>query len=1359
MKKALRKDFWMEIRKNMARFLSIFCIVALGVAFFSGIQASSPDMRFSGDAYFDDRDLMDVRVMGTLGLTDADVAAVKEVEGVLDAEGAYGTDVLCELGDAQEVLHIESLNEQVNQIEAVEGRLPEKSGECFLDRSFAESCGYEVGDEVRVSQDGDSELLKRETFTVAGIGISPLYISFDRGNTTLGTGEVGGFAYVMPEDFDQDVFTQVYVRVRGAKDMVSYSDAYEDLVEKITDRLEGIEGIQCQMRYDEVVADANEELEDAEEELEEGRRTADSELSDAREELEDAKEELEDGKRELEDGKKDLEDAKEELIDGKRELEDGKRDLEDGKAQLADAKEQVEGSRAELDSAQGLLASGWAAYEENKKKLEEGEASLAEGKRELEEGEAQIEEAKGELDEKQSELDASRAELEDGKKELGEARAALEGQRAELEQNLSDVAALEQQLPQIQAGVEAARDGASQLKAAVDAAQGAVNEAQAAADEAQAAYDAARGAEDAAQAAYDAASLEADEAQAAYDAAQAAYDAGEGSLEELDAARQHRDDAAAARDAAAGELDAARQGAAAASQALGAATSALDAARQGYDEAAGRYAEALSKQQELEGQLAAAQEAVAQKGQIEDGLSQIDGALLELDGKEKELEEAEGEIAAGQEAIDEARAEVAAQEEALAPYKEEIAENEKVLAEGRKELEAGGGQLSYSQRQVEDGIAQLLYAEGEIAENEKKLSDGEEEIAENEKKIADGEREIADGEREIAENEGKIADGERDLADGWEEYDEAKADAEEEIADGEREIADAREEIADIEQPEWIVSDRNDLPEYADYGDNADRIRNIGRVFPVIFFLVAALISLTTMTRMVEEQRTQIGTLKALGYGKLAIASKYICYALLATVGGSIVGVLIGEKILPFIIIKAYGIMYHSMSSILVIDYEWKYSLIAAAAAIACTLGATVFACYKELSDTPASLMRPPAPREGKRVLVERIPIFWNHLNFTWKSTLRNLFRYKKRLFMTIFGISGSMALMLVGYGIKDSVGDIVVRQYSLIQHYDGMIIDNEDATDGEREEMAGFLEGNEKISRFTKIHFDTMDVPRGKTSIQAYVYVPESLDTFSEDVTLQDRRSGERYELTDEGAVISEKTASLTGLSVGDDLPIERDRERYSVRIAAITENYMGHYIYLTQKVYEETFGEEPDYRDIVFTMAPDAKDEAEEVGKEILSYPAALSITYTKSIADQVGRMISTLSLVIVVLIVSAGMLAFVVLYNLNNINITERQRELATLKVLGFYDSEVSAYVLRENVLLTLLSILIGSGFGVLLHRFVIVTVEVDTVMFARGIHPVSFLYCALFTAGFSVVVNVAMHFKLKRIDMVESLKSVE
>ena len=1355
--KALRKEFWMEIRKSKSRFISILLIVALGVAFFSGIQASSPDMRYSGDAYYDESSLMDIKVVGTMGLTSDDVSSIESIDGIESAEGAWSTDVMCGEGQKQKVLHIESINDTVNKLDVQEGRLPEKSGEIFLDSTFASSNEYKVGDKVALREEGDSPVLVTTEYTVVGTGRSPLYISFNRGNTTLGTGEVNGFGYVLPEDFDQEIYTQIYVTVHGAKGLTSYTDGYENLIAKIKDRVENIADDRCQIRLASVKADAQEEIDDAQKKLDDGKKEADEKLADAKEELDKGEKDLEDGRKEYEDGKSQLEDAKTELADGKKQLEDakteladGKTQLEDAKAQLADGKSQLESARsqlsssksqldtarsqlddgwsqvnaakaqladgqAQLDSAQKQVTSGLAELEENQKTLDENKAKLADGKAQLEAGEQQLEAAKQTLTTKQSELDQSKAEITAGQQQIESTRTQLNAQKQQITDGLSQVSAGEAQL---QDGISALESAKAQLT----------------------------------------------ELQSQLEIVRASYNA---ALENPDASQEEIDILAA-------QVSALEEQEAAVSQQIQASEAQIESQRQ----------QLAATRSELESGLAAVEDGLSQlsqkeselnagREQITAGQAEIDAGWIQIQEQENTLAASKAEIEAGEQELEKGQKQLKAAKKKLNKAQKEIDSNAETLAAGQAELDANVAKLNDSEAQYASGLEQYHSGARQIAENEAKLTSGEQEIAENEAKLADGEKEIADnekkladGEKEITDNEKKLQDaakdlkkGEKDLADGKKEYEDAQKDAEDEIAENQQKLDDAKKELEDLEMPEWMVTDREELPEYTDYGDNADRLRNIGQVFPVIFFLVAALISLTTMTRMVEEQRTQIGTLKALGYKKSAIAAKYICYAFFATLLGSVLGMLIGEKIIPYIIITAYGIMYHNVANTISIDYQPGFALIASAASVVCTVGATLFASGKELQETPASLMRPPAPKEGKRVLLERLTFIWKHLSFSWKSTIRNLFRYKKRLIMTVFGIAGSMGLMLVGFGIQDSISDIAAIQYRELQHYDGMVIEDSDATEEEHAELFEYMKENEQIAHCNRVQMTKISAPKGSSNISIYLFVPESLSEFAKDVTLKNRITGETYELTDEGAAISEKTASLLGLKVGDMIPLKKGDKEYKVRVAVITENYMSHYLYMTPRVYEQTFGEKPEYENIVFTMQEDCKDDLEMAGTRILAYPGALSISYTSSLASQVDRMLSTLDAVILVLIVSAGMLAFVVLYNLNNINITERQRELATLKVLGFYDGEVSQYVLRENVILTVLGIMFGAVFGILIHRYVITTVEVDAVMFGRNIKPLSFLYSGILTSIFSIVVNGVMHFKLKTIDMVESLKSVE
>ena len=1116
--KATRKDFYMEIRKSLGRFLSILFIVALGVAFFSGIRASEPSMRITGDRYFDQEELMDIQALSTFGITDDDIDAIEAVEGVERVEGAYSADMLCETKKKQYVFHVMSLPENMNHVTVSEGRLPKKIGECLVD----DDMGYKVGDTITLKSGTDdpiSDTLKQEKYKVVGIGNSPCYISFGRGSTTIGSGSVSGFLFVPAKTFALDVFTEVYVQVEGAENLIAYTEEYDKKIETVLDRIEEITGERGRIRKQEIVDDAQAEIDDAKAELEEGKLK-----------------------------------AQEELDDAKAQIDDGEAKLTEAKQQIADGKSQISSAKTTLNSKDDELTEAKTKYSSGLKKWQEGTEAY-------EAGLAQFEAAKPEALE---EIAKGEAGLEAYRKQLDEAKKEAQGKLQELEGQLAHIMSLEP------------------------------------------------GPED-----------------------------------------------------------------------------------EDYEEL----------HQKWEEQYGASIE------QLETGISEVNKELETLETQEQDYQ---------------------SKLTALNNSKAELAAKEQQLADTKAALDSSKQQLSDAYSQIESGKGQLASGWAQIDEKEQELASGEAEIAESETTLEDA----------------KV------------EYEEGKKEAEDEIADGEAKIADAEEELAEIEDPKWYVYDRSNLPEHDGYGENADRMRAIGKVFPVIFFLVAALISLTSMTRMVEEQRTQIGTMKAIGYSKWAIVSKYLSYALLATAGGSIIGVLIGEKVLPFIIIYAYGIMYQHIPEILV-PYDWAYAIEASIAAVACTMFATVFSCYRELGEQPAALMRPPAPKIGKRVLLEYVGVIWKRLNFTWKSTIRNLMRYKKRFFMTIFGIGGCMALMLVGYGIRDSVFEIADIQYTEIQTYDGNLILKENLSEDEHQELTDSLEQNQDIARFMDAYMKNLVLTKDGHERETYVMVLGQPKDSEKYVHFHDRKTKEAYELSDDGAIISEKTAKLLNAKVGDTISIKDENEgNKEIVIQNICENYMGHYLYMTPKYYEKVYGEKPEYNTVLFSVQDSyTREQMEEAGEKILARDEVLSLSYMKDIEKRLNDMLKSLNLVIIVLIVSAGMLAFVVLYNLNTINIAERKRELATLRVLGFYNPEVAAYVYRENILLTLIGTIVGAGLGKILHLFIIETVEVPAAMFGRIINLPSYIYSFLFTILFSMIVNGVMYFKLRKIDMVESLKSIE
>lgn len=509
---------------------------------------------------------------------------------------------------------------------------------------------------------------------------------------------------------------------------------------------------------------------------------------------------------------------------------------------------------------------------------------------------------------------------------------------------------------------------------------------------------------------------------------------------------------------------------------------------------------------------------------------------------------------------------------------------------------------------------------------------------------------------------------------------------------------------------------------------------------------------------MVEEERTQIGILKALGYSKKSIAGKYLLYALLATLGGSLFGALVGLKVLPTVIITAYKILYHNIPEVIT-PFNTYYAALATILAVFCVGLATFLSCFKELSAKPAQLMRPAAPKNGKRVILERFPRIWGKLNFTWKATIRNLLRYKKRFFMTIFGIGGCMALLLVGFGIKDSIFVIYTRQFDEIMLYDASVSYDRKAGEEQVTALATTLSDSASVTASMSVRESMVEISHNGKEESISMIVPEATGKIEDYIVFRDRNRHTAHSLNDDGIILTEQIAKRLGVKVGDYINIKEGKRQAEVSISAITENYMRHYVYMSPALYKNLFGVASQNNEYLILMPGVNESQEQQIGNALLKLPATTGIFYVSYFRNLLDNILVSLNIVVWVLIISAGALAFVVLYNLNNININERRRELATIKVLGFYNNELAAYVYRENIILTLIGSLVGIIFGIVLHRYVITTVEIDLVMFGRNIDFSSFLYSIFLTFLFSAFVNFVMFFKLKKIDMVESLKSVE
>ncbi len=1200
MKNAMQKDFWREIGHTRSRFFSIMILVALSVAFLSGLKATAPDMKHTGDDYLDSLHLADIQVLSTLGLTDEDIAALRAQDKIEDAEGEYVIDAFASSDSLDAVVKVLSLTDRgISDVLLREGRMPERADECVVEENMLSLMSISIGDTITLTPGDDlSDALAQDTYTVVGTVRSPVYLAVERGTSTLGSGTVKAYLYLPREAFTLDYYTAAYVRVSGAAEITAFYDDYDDYIDDVIDSLEDFGDARAILRHDELVDEATEKLDDAQKELDDAKAEADKELGDARRELADARKELDDGWKEYDDGKQELADARKELDDAKAELEDGEQEYADGVKK----------------------------YDQAVRDYEKGQKDYADGVKDYEKGAQQL--ADGE-----SELEAGKEKLDEGQKQLDTLGNTVAGAL----QNDPNYAG-------VTGGtiIDELGRGDENTAAATDAALDKMR-----------------------------AQLEGGIAQA-----QSTIDTLNGQIAKLSAALQN--------------------------------PALSDEERAGYEKG-------------LAGAQAGLAQAETQKAQMEQQLAQLK------------------DVNSGS-----------------------IAQSKQQLDQGRADYESGKQQLSAGYRDLRDGKKELDKAKKELDEAPQKIADAKQELADARKELDDGwkeyydgEEEYADGEKELADAYRELTDGEKDYREGLREYEDGKAEADEKIADAEEKIADARRKVADIESCEWYLFSRSYNPGYTGYGQDAERMANLASVFPVIFFLVAALVCLTTMTRMVEEQRVQIGSLKAMGYSGLAISRKYLLYGLLPSLTGGMFGLVIGYILFPKMIFTAYQIMYQ-MPNIELRAYGGisAYSLLAA---VACTTLATLWACLATLRETPASLMRPRTPKAGKRVFLEYIKPLWRKMSFTHKVTARNLFRYQKRFWMTVIGIGGCTALIIAGFGMRSSLLFTMSRQYDDLFHYSAQVTLSSNVLPEERQAVEDFLAGDSRVVNDVPCTASSATVITSSYSTTAYVEVMEA-DEIGKVIDLLDYKTGEPITMEDTGVYIDQKLSELLKVSVGDTFFLDGDA-RGDVTVAGIYEHYTGHFIYMTPSYYEQTLHADSEPNAYLMNFTSDDIDTCNAIFEKLLSMNGVATTSRMRDTQDTYMHSMERVDFVVVIIILAAAALAMVVLFNLSNINITERQRELATIKLLGFYDGEVSAYVYRENIVLTLFGILLGCFMGHWLHIYLVRSTEIDLMMFGRQTAPSAYVYAAILTALFSLLVNVLAHFRMKKIDMVESLKSAE
>lgn len=1139
MTKSLLKNTFREIKNSKARFISIMAIIALGVGFFAGIKATIPSMYNLAENYYSEQNLMNYRLVSTVGFDKDDVKAVEQIKGVSAVMPSYFCDILTASDNGGNAVRLISVpkaykgKSEMNTLVLKEGRFPEKPNEILAENDSFALNKRKIGDKITFSKKANNTDLTKQLnnfeYTVVGTVNSPLYISYQRGNTNIGSGKIAEYMYVPSESFNSERYTELYVKADFSDSCSAFSDEYKTKSEKLAKTLEATATAQCEIFDKDVI------------------QKAETDLADAKTEY---------------NGEKDK---------AYKQLDDAKTELDNSQAEFD---EKISQAQSELDSAKSELENGFAELETSKN---EYYSKISSAEDEISENETKLKDARKKYEQSKTDFDL----------QISQAQGEIDSGRAEYETAYSEFKTTQE--PLLLAGISLAQTAVDNLNAAISA---------------------------------------------------------ETDAEILAGLRAQLEQA----------------------------QSALDGLNLQYGEATAEFEASKSK-------LDDAQTELDEKKNY--GQAELDAALSEIESGEKELEN------------------------------------------GKKELEA----------QKADGLNKLTSAENSLNSAQIQYEDG------------------------VKELENKKNDGRQKLDDARKKYNSEKTKADEKFADAEAEINKAEKEVKKLSKPEWYVFTRDDNPGYPTFSQNADRLNAVASVFPVFFLLVAVLVCVTAMTRLIEEKRTETATLKALGYGNMSIVAKFVIYSLTAAVIGSVFGVILGVSTLPFIIYNAYKILFFIGDIKLVLHVPSV--VLGIAAAVVCSSAVSVVVCLRSLHRKPAEGMRPKAPKPGKRILLEYITPLWKRLGFTAKLTARNLFRYKSRLCMTVIGVAGCTALIVAAFGLLNSFDPLTKDQFETIYTYDAVVVPKNGRTEKQLDYLTSAVKNNKNSGEYMlSLQEDATVEFNGRVKDEnTYLTVmqrPEKLDSI---ISLHTRKGKNKLQLTDSGVLINEKLAEEFGIKTGDKIKLSSESGEAEATVNGVFEQYLHNYVYMTPTLYESIYGAEPVYNMLDVKLKNNSKQSQESFSAELLKDDRIAAVSFVSSSLKDFKNMFDSLNLVVFVMIACAAALAFVVLYTLTNINIAERVREIATFKVLGFNNKETASFIYKENIILTILGIAVGLVLGILLTGFIVQTVEVDNIMFGRDIYPSSFLLAAGFTMLFSLLVNAVMSFKIKAVNMVESLKSVE
>lgn len=1387
---AFTKDTLRTIAKSKKRFLSIVAITALGATMLTGLSMACIDLRQAADDLYARQNLFDISVQSTLGLVEDDLTELAAIEGVETVEGGYEQETYTRVDGLRATVAAKALLDfGINEPYLVEGELPDAPGEVAVTQNYLNEAGKSIGDTVELeetpqedptglsdldtgtdededeasaddTEDEGDPVIAGGTYTIVGTIIDPANITQPEGPVAFRAATSSDYTFFVDKSavVDPETYTVAYLSVAGTDGLSAYSTEYEALVDEVQDRVEDLAPQRERARTEAIKNDAYAEIDEAEA---------------------DAAEQIADAEQELADGQKTLNESLAEVFDGQRELD----------TQRADALAQLDDAQATIDQNRLTLAEGMA-------ELEQGRAELAEG---IAAYNAQLPAAERELYDGQAELDAQRETF------YGTTLPGLEAQRDEVK---NAVETLPGTIAQLDGTVSALADGLSQLADGIEdmgaASSGSDNEGDAAEDAIDNTTSSGTGGEGGWNAGTDAgdaqsaltivaaqlracatklsdswagvqnvdATDEAATAEAVSTFSQAVTESSktldavapsinttlENLLAQLDAGMEQANTSISLINGKLETLGSNIEKLQGVLDTIDAEIDALDPNDPDYEsdlatlqaereEPAAKLVEALERKATLEKTLETANATLTQLKAQQTALTEQKMGIEKLAGGLAQLADPESDQNAT--ALAQGRIQAAAglaEAEAALPLLEEG------IASAKTQAETG---FAEAQQLIDNGWTALWSAHDELTQaqalidtNAAALADGQEQLAEGQAELI---RQRADALAQLNDAQRQLDDALAQIADGQAELDEGRATLEEERADAAEQIADARDQVAAVEQATWYVQDRSSLGSYSSVDSDASSIEAIARIIPVIFFIVAILVSLTTATRMVDEERVLIGLYKALGYSKARVLSKYLVYSVSAALIGGIIGDIAGFVLIPYILFYIFQAMY--LLPLFTLNFNLFYAVLGIAAFVIGIGGSTFLSCRAVLAETPSTLMRPKAPRAGSRIFLERISFIWRRMGFLNKVTARNLFRYKKRFFMTVFGIMGCTALLICGFSIKNTVESLAPRQYEQIYRYDLMA-----ATMAEDYDTClAMLEDAPEVTNIESIGVDNVTVAFGgaKESMQLYV-IPtgSSIDDYVSLETL----SGEYIDLEDAGVVITNNAATVLGLDAGDTVEITTSTlDEAEPTVAATTRNYLGNAVYMTEAAYEELFG--PLELNGFFAHLDGTQEEQRAFADTLEDDEEFLSITSVAKMHEQFEESFTLINVVVYVVIALAAGLAFVVLFTLSTVNIGEREREIATIKVLGFRKREVRTYINKETLLLSVIGILVGLPAGWALSESFTYILKMPSIYFDVEVGLWCFALAAAFSIVFAIAVSLITNRMLDRTNMVEALKSPE